>query len=424
MLALDRRTVLKSSLAGTLALSASRAVAQSVDASEATFWDRIAAQYDVKSGLINAENGNWGLMARPVLEAYQANIARVNRDNSYFARREFYPEYQAIMVQLAERLAVTPQNIALTRGASEALHALIGGYNQLEPGQAVMMADLDYGSMQMAMRGLARREQCSVIELDIPEPIAYDDLIAFYAQAFEAHPQTKLLLLTHISHRTGLALPVREICEIARTHNIHVVVDAAHSWGQMDFTLPDLGADYVGLNLHKWMGAPIGVGALYIRDGLLDTIDPHLLSSPGEHDRIEGRVHTGTRDFGAVLTLPDAFAFHDLIGGVRKEARLRALRQIWVDMCRGEANLDILTPHDPRLHAGITSFRVKGCTSLEDNQAIAAHLLEHHNIFTVHRSGVAKGACVRITPALYNCEQDMHQVGLALKSTAEIFAKG
>ena len=393
----------------------------SQSAMDEAHWASVAANYDMTDKITNVENGNWGVMARPVLDAYMAHTERVNRENSFFSRRLYGPIFRTVVDTLTDRLGAKPGEIALTRGATEALQNIIGGFNRLTPGDAVMYADLDYDSIQAAMDFQARRQGADVVRLEIPEPTTHDELIAFYRDALEANPRVKLLLLTHISHRTGLMVPVRQIVEEAHARDVRVVVDAAHSWGQVDFKAPDLGADYIGFNLHKWIGAPIGAGVLYIRGDRLTEIDPNISAEPHQADSIWGRVHTGTSNFAAYLSVPDAFDFHDKVGAEAKEARLRYLRQIWVDSIRASdmANrVDILTPEDDRLHGGITSFRLRGITDATANKALAEDMLAHHGVFTVHRTGVAKGACVRVTPALYNSADDMQKAAAAIIDAA------
>ncbi|MFB2351371.1 aminotransferase class V-fold PLP-dependent enzyme, partial [Priestia megaterium] len=84
--------------------------------------------------VIQLENGNWGIMARPVLAAYERHQAMVNRSNSYYARREYWGDLARVRARVAANLGVEPDEIAFTRGATEALQALIGGYNRLKPG--------------------------------------------------------------------------------------------------------------------------------------------------------------------------------------------------------------------------------------------------------------------------------------------------
>lgn len=378
-------------------------------------WSKVAAQYDLPSGVIQLENGNWGVMSRPVLAAYERHQRKVNRQGSYYTRREYGPEFQQIRERIAAVLNVSAEEIALTRNATESLQALIGGYNRLRPGDAVLYADLDYDSMQAAMNWLRDRRGVEVIRIALPEPASYQGLIDAYEQALRNHPRIKLVLLTHLGHRTGLVLPVKEIVALARTHSAEAIVDSAHAWGQIEFQPADLGIEFMGLNLHKWMGVPIGVGAMYIRRDRIADIDPFMANDEVPATDIRARVHTGTANFAAYLTVPDAFDFHEQVGGTAaKAARLRHLRSLWVTPMRDHPQIQILTPEDPRLSGGITSFRLKG----RDSMAVAKELLERHKIFTVHRVGVAAGSCVRVTPGVFNSEDDLQRLVQALKVMA------
>lgn len=424
---MNRRLVMKGAAAAAASLSSGTATAgtpaqtgpdcpRHALANDETFWRSIAAHYDVTKDVVNFENGYWGLMARPVMEAFFRNTEKVNRNNSWYARREFYKDMEPIHARLAGMLGVGSDEIVFTRGATEALQALVGGYNRLGPGDAVMYSDLDYDSIQTAMETKAERSGASVVRIEIPEPVTHESLIEFYRQALTDNPQVRLLLLTHISHRTGLLVPVREIVEMARGFDVDCIVDAAHSWGQIDFRMEDLGADFVGFNLHKWIGAPIGAGLAYIRRERLADISPSISERPDGVGKIVHRVHTGTTNFATFLTINDALDFHALVGPETKQARIAYLRNLWVDELRDDSRLEILTPDDPRMHAGITSFRIKGKTSVEDNKAIVSALVEKHGIFTVHRSGPAQGACVRVTPTLYNTPDNCLQLVRALQS--------
>lgn len=392
-------------------------------AGDEAYWSGIAAQYDVTRDVIQLENGNWGMMAKPVLAAYQQAVARVNRDTSYYARRGMGADLMAVQARVAQALGVTPREVVLTRNATEALKGLITGYNRLRPGDAVLYADLDYDSMQTSMDWLKGRRGVDVVTIALPEPATHQSLIDAYAAAFDAHPKVRLVLLTHLSHRTGLVIPVKEIVAMARVRGIDAIVDAAHSWGQLDFALPDIGADFVGVNLHKWMGAPLGVGAMVIRQDRIADIDVDPGEDAERADSIQSRAHTGTPDYAAQLTVPVALDFQHAIGSASRAARLRMLRDRWAEALRGMDGLEILTPADPRLSGGITSFRLRGLTSVADNQKVAKALLDEHRIFTVHRTGVAKGACVRVTPALFTAPADVDALVVALKALVPKLAR-
>ncbi len=289
-------------------------------------------------------------MATPVREAYHRYIDRVNRESSLFARTDFGELARASRERVADALGVAPGEIAFSRNATESLQALIGQYNRLQPGDTVLYADLDYPAMQWAMDALAERNGAQVATLTIPEPAPRGAILDAYTRALDANPRARLLLLTHANNKTGLVHPVREISALARARGVDVIVDAAHSWGHVPLDIPGLGADYVGLNLHKWIGAPVGVGAMYIRESGLGAID-RAHGDKGSLDQIDSRLHTGTLNFAAILTVPDALDFQASIGLENKMARVRHLRDLWVTEAREITGVDILTPDDPELRA-------------------------------------------------------------------------
>jgi len=406
---IDRRTLLGGAAALPFAAEPIAAEAAVDD------WERIAREYDVTREVIQLEHGNWGMMARPVLAAYRAHVERVNRDTSYYARRNMVGDIEAARAAMAAAMGVSVDEISFTRNATEAMKALILQYNRLKPGDAVLYADLDYDSMQTSMESLARRRGVKVIKIALPELASRQSLIDTYRAAFEANPAIRMVLLTHLSHRTGLVLPIAEIAMMARERGIDALVDAAHSVGQLDFRLPDLKADFIGINMHKWIGAPLGVGAIYIRRERIGAIDPDPAESPASADIIT-RVHTGTPDYAAQLTVPAALQFQAAVGSPRRAARLKALRDRWVSQVIGLPQLQILTPEDPAMHGAITSFRLRGRISHEDNVALAKTLLDKHRIFTVHRDGLASGSCVRVTPALASRMTDCDALAAAIRS--------
>jgi len=388
-----------------------------VVARDEEYWRKVAAQYKVTDRVTNLEAGFFGMMAQPVLAAYHAHIDRVNCESSYFARREFGTIAATARSRVAEALGVAATEIAFSRNATEALQSLIGQYNGVASGDTVMYADLDYNAMQFAMNALAERRGATVARLDIPEPASRAAILDVYTRALDAHPRTRLLLLTHCNNKTGLILPVRDIADLARARGVDVVLDAAHSFGQVPLALPELGVDFIGLNLHKWIGAPVGAGVMYIRESRLDAMD-RAHGDDGPRNRIDSRIHTGTTDFATVMTIPDALDFQQSIGIDNKAARLRYLRDCWAVAARAIPGVDVLTPDDPGLVGAITGFRLRGRGSREANQAVARTLLEEFGLFTVWRSGLAKGDCVRVTPALYNGPADADRLVVALRQLA------
>ena len=413
---LDRRDLIGAGgamlLGGAATASAASAIASPPSPNDNDYWRRVAAQYDITREVVQFENGMWGMMPRPVSEAYRRHTQMVNSRNSFYARRQYDADLEKIRSHAARDLGVKAEEIAFTRGATESLMTLINGYNRLKPGDAVLYADLDYDSTQAAFQWLKAHRGVGVVTMALPEPATHQNLIDAYDAALKANPKVRLMLVTHVSHRTGLVLPVAEIVEMARTRGVDVIVDSAHAWGQLDFKLPDLKADFVAFTCQKWIGAPVGTGVMHIRRDRIGDIDSAIGNEGFSEGDIRRRIHTGTSNFAGFLALGEALDFHEKIGAKPKEARLRHLRDRWAEALRDR--IEILTPSDPRLTGGITSFRLRGQTSEAQNNALAGELLRRFNIYTVARSGVASGACIRVTAAIFTSEADVDRLIAAL----------
>ncbi len=381
------------------------------------YWSKVSTLFDAPpKDVIQLENGYFGAMQRSTRAAFERQTLRVNRDTSVYAREGYITDFNAVRARCARLLQVDVDEIAFTRGGTESMVTLIGGYNRLKPGDAVLYADLDYDSMKTSMAALERVRGVRVVRIDLPEPATRQNLIDAYERALRDNPDVRMMLLTHLSNRTGLIPPVKEIIDLARSRNVDVLLDSGHAWGQTEFTLRDLGVQFAGLGLHKWIGAPLGLGLVYIAKDRIPDIDVSILEGPS--NRIDARAHTGTMNFAAILSVPDAINAHEAIGLAAKAHRLRYLRDRWAEALRDHPRIQVLTPNDPALHAGITSFRITGQTSAEQAIATKRHLFERHGIFTIERFGVAKGACIRVSPSFVNTPSDMDALVTALKEIA------
>lgn len=420
-----RRALLRSAAslaAGLATTSGAGAAASTAAAATAALpgnWQQLATSYDVASEFTNLENAYFGIMARPVAEDFKRNIDYLNRYNSHFLRREFDREgIEAIRARLAAHAGVATSEIAITRGATESLQNLICNYRLVKAGDTVMYGNLDYDTMIDAMNDLARRSEARVATVQIPEPATRQNVIDAYEQALRKHPRTRLLLLTHISHRTGLVMPVAEIVRMAKARNVDVIVDIAQSWGQLDFRIPDLGADFVGANLHKWVGAPLGTGFLYIRESRLQDIGVQAGTTIFPASDVRARVNAGTVNMAAIMTIPAALDFHGRVPLAERAAGLRGLRDAWVRQVVDVPGVQVLTPEEHGMTGAVTAFRLRGKTTFEDNVALARRLADEYGIFTVARSGPAGGSCIRVTPSYFTRATDLDRLATAIRKLA------
>ncbi|MDR5762488.1 aminotransferase class V-fold PLP-dependent enzyme [Caballeronia sp. LZ035] len=379
-------------------------------AADESYWHAVRGLYRQSDELINLENGFWGAMAEPVRQMFEHWTDRVNRETTMLIRRHYTPLFDSLRAQVAAAMGCAPEEIELTRNATEALLALISGYNRLAPGDTVLYSDLDYPCGKDAMEWLRERRGVTPVRLVIPEPATREAVLDAYSQALRAHPRTRLVLLSHVCFATGLVMPVAELSAMAERAGADVIVDAAHSWGQLDFDVPALDAPFAALNLHKWIGAPLGCGAIYVRRGRVASIDPYLGDRSWPADDIRARVHTGSPNFAAWFTVPAALELHQRIGARAKEARVRALRDAWAEPAREIDGVQILTPPDPSMTAGITAFRLRGHAGKAACDALVAALSERFGVFTVTRPGPEAGEVVRVTPAVFSRMEDAERL--------------
>lgn len=369
-------------------------------------WHTIAQRYELEPGPINLENGYFGRMSREVRGQYLEHVAFINRSNSLHVRQRFERgENDEIRRQLAGLIDAAPEAIAFTRNATEALQSLIRNYNRLQPGDQVLISDLEYDTVKGAMRWLAGYRGVEVIELSHTHPASFDSLLQTYRQAFEQYPRLKLMALTHVTHRTGLVMPVEAIAKAAREHAVDVILDGAHALGQIEFNLAQLGIQFAGFNLHKWIGAPLTLGFLYIALERLADIDPDMGEFHYPATDIRARTPYSTPNFPALMTLPLVLQEHQALGGAAaKGARVNYLRDLWVSQVRPLPGIEVLTPDDPRLYCGITAFKFVG----RDQQVMADRLLQDYSLFTTTRTGAAFGTCIRVTPGLVTSAADIN----------------
>lgn len=369
-------------------------------------WRSIAQRYELEPGPINLENGYFGRMSREAQAQYLEHVAFINRSNSLHVRQRFEQgENLEIRRQLAGLIDADPEAVAFTRNATEALQSLIRNYNCLQPGDQVLISDLEYDTVKGAMRWLAGYRGVEVVEISHIHPASFDSLLQTYRETFAQYPRLKLMALTHVTHRTGLVMPVEAIAKAAREHGIDVILDGAHALGQIEFNLAALGIQFAGFNLHKWIGAPLTLGFLYIAPERLADIDPDMGEFHYPATDVRARTPYSTPNFPALMTLPLVLEEHRALGGsVAKGARVNYLRDLWVSQVRALPGIEVLTPDDPRLYCGITAFKFNG----RDQAVMADRLLKEYDLFTTTRTGAAFGTCIRVTAGLVTSAADIN----------------
>jgi len=373
-----------------------------------TYWSTIHGQYTRSPDFINLENGYFGMPADPVRAALRRYQDEVDRENAFFLRTRWPARLARVKALLADFTGVAPDELLITRSAVESLNILLQGY-PFAAGDTILMARHDYDSSHDIVRMVAERKSLTVVQVDVPSDLEDEGAIAaLYADAIT--PRTRVLLLTHIVHRTGRIMPVARLAALARERGIDAIVDGAHALAQLDYTIPQVGAPFAAFNLHKWLGAPLGTGLLYIARERIGDIAPLYGDVTFARTQIDKLGHVGTVPPAPIMAIEDALAFHAAIGSRNKEARLRWLARRWMDQVADVPGVHLVTPRDPRLHGALGAFAIDGVPAAE----VVRRLMDEHRIFTVVRK-FGDGEVVRVTPHLYTAPEDLDALAAAIR---------
>ena len=375
------------------------------------FWALIRQQYRLTPDYINLENGYFSMQAQPVLEAFMGRVREINYEASHYMRTRQFDDKLAARTQLAAMAGCSAEELIITRNTTESLDTVIAGHDW-KPGDEAVMAEQDYGAMLDMFKLQAKRHGIinRIVSLPI-DPESDEQLVQLYEGAIT--PATRLLMVSHMVNITGQILPVRKIADMAHRHGVAVMVDAAHTFAQIDHRIPDLGCDYYGASLHKWLGTPLGAGILYVRRGRIPALWPVFADASMADTDIRKLNHTGTHPVHTDLAIASAIAFHDSMGIQRKEARLRYLQQYWTSRVRGRRNILLNTPAAPARSCAIANVGIAGLAPA----ALATTLLQKYGIWTV-AIDTANVHGVRITPHVYTRITELDTFVHALRELA------
>ncbi|HKP11244.1 MAG TPA: aminotransferase class V-fold PLP-dependent enzyme [Blastocatellia bacterium] len=377
-------------------LAATRGVTDSPEAiaKDENFWREIQQAFTVDRSLVNLNNGGVSPSPRVVQEALVRHLAYSNEAPVQTMWRILEPQVETVRQRLARQFGCDPEELAITRNASESLEICIFGLD-LKPGDEVLTTNQDYPRMLNAWRQRERREgiKLNTISFPVPPP-SLDDLYNRFERAIT--PRTRVIHFCHITNLTGQIFPVKRICQLGRERGIEVIVDGAHAFAHFPFKHADLDCDYYGTSLHKWLLAPIGTGMLYVRKSKLKKLWPLMAADLKQDDDIRKFEEIGTHPAANHNAIAEALTFYEGIGAERKAARLRYLKERWARRLEQNKGVRVLTPYDPQQSCGLALFMVEGM----DMRKLGAHLWDkHHIIVTPIDHEEFHG--IRVTPNVY-----------------------
>src|SRR5687767_12300539 len=364
------------------------------------YWSIIQNSFSVTRGIINLNNGGVSPSPRIVTEALVRYIWQQEDATAYTMWQILEPQSETIRTGLAELFGCDREEIAITRNASESLEICLMGMD-FKRGDEILSTTQDYPRMLTTLRQRERREGLvlKLVQIPIP-PKDVSEITAAFERGVTS--RTKLILVSHQVNITGQITPVKAICDMARARGIETIVDGAHSFAQFDFKQKDLGCDYFGTSLHKWLYAPKGSGLLYVRRDKIEKLWPLMAAESKQASDIRKFEEVGTHSAAPRLAIGEAMLFHNGIGGKRKEARLRYLSRYWMNRLKDVPKIGFNTSFDPNQSCAIANVQIEGL----DSSKIGSYLFDKHRIFTtpiVHEEFQG----LRITPNLYTTLKEL-----------------
>jgi len=423
MIPSDRRTFLRqaATLAGAFSTSslfhqahaaefsaASRAVAHLGPAEVAQnedFWAVIQRSYSVNPDIINLNNG--GVSPAPIVvqQAVERYNQLSNEGPSYYMWQILDQGREPLREKLAHLAGAKPDEIAIDRNSTEALNTIIFGL-PLKAGDEVIGTKQDYPHMIEAYRQRAERDGIIYKQISFDFPIEDDDaIVKAYEQAIT--PRTRLIHVTHMINWVGQTMPVAKIADMAHAHNIEVIADGAHSFGLLDFKIPDLHCDYFGTSLHKFLSAPIGTGMMWVKQEKIEKLWPLVCNGTPHSADIRKFEDLGTRSFPLEQGIGEAINFH--------EQRIGYLKNYWASRVQQIPKVKLHTSLNLNYSCAICGVSIDGMTPGQ----LAGALFDKYKIHTV---GIVweNISCVRVTPHVYTPIPDLDKLVTAI---GEIAAK-
>ena len=364
------------------------------------FWTEVRSAFTIDRNIINLNNGYVSPAPRVVQEAMRRYLEYSDMGPWHTMINVLERQVETVRRRIAQTAGCDPEEIAITRNASESLENAQYGID-LKRGDEVLTTNQDYPRMLNTFRQRERREGIVLKTISFPvPPPSMDDLYRRFEQAVT--PKTKLILVCHITNRTGQIFPVKRICDMAHARNIPVIVDGAHAFNHFPFKISDLNCDYYGVSLHKWTCAPVGTGFLYVRKSRIAGTWSLMASTDKQVDDIRKFEEIGTHPAANHDAISEALIFNENIGIDRKAARLRYLRDRWAHRLSQNPKCKTLHSEDPAQSCGIGFLSFPG----GDAQKIHDALWNKYSILTA-MVGHEEYTGLRITPHVYSTLADI-----------------
>lgn len=420
-----RRTFLKQLLTGSVAtltfpafanpdstedpsLSISSKFSPMGDALDERYWEMVKKQFTVPPNLMMVNAANLCPSPYFINDLVAATMKDLGKDVSFQFRRHFAEKRAISLDKLSQFIGVAKEEIGIVRNATEGNSIIVNGLG-FKPGDEIITWEQNHPSNGIAWEQRAKREGFIVKKIAVPAvPKSPDELLAPFAKAITS--KTRLITFSHISNTSGIALPAKEICQLAKSKRILTLVDGAQSLGMMDLNLKVMGCDFYTASTHKWLMGPLENGILYVSKEHVEHLWPHVISAGWKDSSTtvdEKLCVLGQRNETTPFVLPETLEFHQSIGKKIIEQRVRKLNTYLKEQVQAKLpQTTFVSPLSPDMSGGIVSVNFPG----KQPQELYQKLYEVHGIACSATGGV------RLSPHIYNTLEDMDKIVAALAS--------
>ena len=365
------------------------------------YWKKVADMYHQNVKFINLESGYFSPSPESVKDYWVNFVNEINESPSYYMRTRQTEMREKVRKTLADYAGVQTDELILTRNTTESMNIIIQGI-KLEKGDEILRTNLEYPNIIQALDMRERRFGTKVRIVDVPiHPKSQQEIVDMVIGA--VNKKTKVILISHMVFLNGQVFPVKEVCAKAREMGLETIVDGAHSFSHVDMDVSEIGCDYYGSSLHKWLGAPLGNGLLYVKKGNAERLWPLYGDTAYDDDNIMKLEHLGTRPCSDQNGIIPAVDFNLEIGKKEKSERLKFLQMHWASELKDNKNIILNTPLGEGQSYGIANVGVKNLRPSE----LADKLFDDHNIFTVPIDDDRGIRGVRVSPNLYSTVEDI-----------------
>jgi isopenicillin-N epimerase len=372
---------------------------------DGVYWEEIRKLYDFEDRFIMMNNGTLGPMPKSVFNTLMRYF-RVQVSNPYDGYNHLPTFRESVRAKLAAFVNASPGEIALTTNTTEGLNFVINGLD-LEAGDEVLITNLEHPGHLGPWRLKEKRTGIKIKEVPLsPTTKAVDEIVGAFAAAIT--PRTRIISISHTVFITGLIMPLKELSQLAHDKGLLILADSAHGIGMLDLDMKALGIDFFASSPYKWLGAPTGVGLLYVRKEVLDKVHPTVVSSGWDSNPDASKLDpAGQRSDAILFALDAALNFNTRIGRSRIERRIKVLAGRLKQEVAKIPGIKVHTPVDPYLSAGLTAFSLGG--DLESK--LVDYLREKYNL-VIRTAGSPEAGTygVRVSTPIYVSTKEVDMV--------------